>query len=329
VAQDLLAELGEVTQQPATARMISTVTGEQVKEGELDAGYWYRNLRETVQFHTAASIAIEDGCDVFVEVSPHPVLVGPLAKTIENSGSPDGVTTGTLRRDEGDLARFLQSAAELEVSGVAVGWSATGVAAAPVALPTYDFERRRFWLDGELALPTVISATGESEPDDGTRGAALASLPGAERLVAVRELVQSQVRMVLRLAAADELDVESPLKELGFESVSAVDLTKRLSTSTGLRLSATLAFEHPTPEAISVHISTLLGQTRTTDIALLVDQLESALVTGQAGVETLARLQTLLAGAEVPAAAAQVENFDLDQASDDELFDIIDVGRNS
>ncbi|PPJ25421.1 hypothetical protein C5E45_25275, partial [Nocardia nova] len=335
VAQDLLAELGEVRRKPATVRMISTVTGAPVSADELDAGYWYRNLRETVQFHTAAGVAIDSGCDVFVEVSPHPVLTGPLATTIENSASPDGLTTATLRRDEGDLARFLQSAAELEVGGVSVDWSALVTGTTPIPLPTYDFERRRYWLDGTVALPGVTSVTGDDDRfgDDETRGAALAELPDGQRLTAVRELVEAEIRTVLRLEPDDELVVESPLKELGFESVSAVDLTRRLSRATGLRLPTTLAFEHPSPEAIAAHISTLLGATRRADVADLVDRLAAALRDGVADDSALLRLRAVLADAgpsgDIDPGGDLGQDIDLDQASDDELFDIVDVGRNS
>ncbi|GAA5070058.1 hypothetical protein GCM10023318_61880 [Nocardia callitridis] len=334
VAEEMRSELGEVALKPAVAKMISTVTGEQVRAEELDGAHWFRNLREPVLFHTAASAALADGCDVFVEVSPHPVLVGPLTKTIETSASPDAVVTGTLRRDEGDVVRFLQSAAELEVSGVRVDWSASAPTGAPVALPTYDFERRRFWLDGTVALPTVTSVSGAAKAgdDDGTPAASLAALPQDERLDAVRALVRAQVRTVLRLEETDDLDVESPLKELGFESVSAVDLTKRLGKATGLRLSSTLAFEYPTPEEISAHICGLLGKAATPGVSVLLDQLESALLEGQAGEETLTRVRRLLAGVDPTTGSASEEpveqDLDLDAASDDELFDIVDVGRN-
>ncbi|MFE9770065.1 polyketide synthase dehydratase domain-containing protein, partial [Streptomyces sp. NPDC005808] len=104
------------------------------------------NLRETVEFEQATRAALADGHSVFIEVSPHPVLSLGLQGTAEDVGA-DAAVLGTLRRDEGGLDRMLQSASELWVLGVDVDWAGVfeNSGARTVDLPTYAFQRERYW----------------------------------------------------------------------------------------------------------------------------------------------------------------------------------------
>ncbi|WP_345023674.1 type I polyketide synthase, partial [Streptomyces sedi] len=134
--------------EPAAARvpMLSTVTGEWVDGTELDADYWYRNLRQTVRFEDATRGLLDRGVGAFVECSPHPVLGLGIRETLEATES-DAVVVGTLRRSDGDLDRFLLSAAEAYVAGLPFDWHAVVPAGRHVELPTYPFQRRRFWIE--------------------------------------------------------------------------------------------------------------------------------------------------------------------------------------
>ncbi|KND44528.1 type I polyketide synthase [Streptomyces stelliscabiei] len=135
--------------------LYSTLTGDWLDTTEMDAGYWYRNLRETVEFDGAVRALADQRHQVFVEVSPHPVLTMSVQDTLEDAEAPRTVVTGTLRRDEGGLARALTSAAELWVRGVPVQWPVLfeGTGARRTDLPTYPFEHKRYWLQG--AGPTA------------------------------------------------------------------------------------------------------------------------------------------------------------------------------
>nr|WP_241845587.1 type I polyketide synthase [Streptomyces silvensis] len=154
--QDELAQvLAGVEPREASVPMLSTVTGEWLAGTEVGAGYWYQNLRNTVRFEDATRGLMERGVGVFVECSPHPVLTIGVRETVE-AAERDAVVVGTLRRTDGDLDRFLLSAAEAYVEGLPFDWSAVVPAGrpGPVELPTYPFQRRRFWLD-ETARPTA------------------------------------------------------------------------------------------------------------------------------------------------------------------------------
>ncbi len=120
--RDRLAQtLADVRALAPVIPFYSTVTGEQVRDaGVVDGGYWYRNLRSQVRFGPAVADLIARGHGVFLEVSPHPVLVQPISEIADDA---DVVVTGTLRRDDGGLRRLLTSMAELFVCGVAVDWN--------------------------------------------------------------------------------------------------------------------------------------------------------------------------------------------------------------
>ncbi|MFD9741867.1 type I polyketide synthase, partial [Umezawaea sp. NPDC059074] len=148
----ILADLAPVTTLDAGIPWHSTVTGKLVDSA--DAEYWYRNLRETVRFQEAAETLLAQGIQAFVEISPHPVLAVALAETAPEPA----VVVGSLRRGEGGVDRFLRSAAELFVRGVPVDWRPALAGGRRVELPTYPFQRERFWPAATAAAGDVTAA---------------------------------------------------------------------------------------------------------------------------------------------------------------------------
>ncbi|MEU2873439.1 type I polyketide synthase [Streptomyces olivoreticuli] len=172
----------------------STVTGGLIDASGLDAEYWYTNLRQTVRFDETVRALLTDGFGFFVESSAHPVLTVGLQETFEDFGE-DAVVLGTLRRDEGGPERFLTSLAEGYVRGLSVDWRAVfaGTGAQHVDLPTYAFQRQRYWLEEP-----------EGTPDDTDPGTAVDSVE-AEFWAAVEQGDLDGV------AAELELDADQPL----------------------------------------------------------------------------------------------------------------------
>ncbi|MBC3988450.1 SDR family NAD(P)-dependent oxidoreductase [Streptomyces sp. AC563] len=148
IRDELLNVLADIAPRSSQVPFYSTVSGELVDTAGLDAEYWYRNLRQTVELEATTRLLLGDGHTVFVEVSPHPVLTLPVQQTVE-AADAQAVVVGTLRRDEGGVERFLTSAAEVFVRGVTVDWTALlgDRSARRVELPTYAFQRQRYWLD--------------------------------------------------------------------------------------------------------------------------------------------------------------------------------------
>ncbi|RSM80079.1 type I polyketide synthase [Kibdelosporangium aridum] len=167
IREQLLTRLDGISSQSPKVAFYSTVTGTRISE-ELDAAYWYRNLRETVQLEQVTRALYDDGHRFFVEPSPHPVLTVPL----EDSLADDCVVTGTLRRDQDGRSMFLTAVGELYVRGVRPDWDGVfaDTSARKAELPTYAFQRRRYWAQARparqpghplLGTPVELADSGE------------------------------------------------------------------------------------------------------------------------------------------------------------------------
>ncbi|MGW5639849.1 beta-ketoacyl synthase N-terminal-like domain-containing protein, partial [Streptomyces sp. NPDC003832] len=144
----LLDALAPVQPRASRIPLISTVTGEPLDTATMDATYWYEGLRQPVRFTDAIQVALEQGHSRLIEVSAHPVLTTAVQAIAEAVETPLTVV-GTLRRDEDENTRVIASAAELWVQGADIDWSAVyaGRAVERVDLPTYAFQRERYWLE--------------------------------------------------------------------------------------------------------------------------------------------------------------------------------------
>ncbi|TDC45415.1 SDR family NAD(P)-dependent oxidoreductase, partial [Micromonospora sp. KC207] len=158
----------------------------------------------------------------------------------------------------------------------------------------------------------------------------LAGRPAVEQHRIVLDLVRGHTATVLGHASADDVPAGAAFKELGFDSLAAVELRNRLAIATGLRLPATLAFDHPSPVAVGGYLlGELTAGEGASDVLAELDRLESLLLTADGDAEFHAEVAVRLrylskrwaASAEPDARVSVVE--DLDAATDDEVFDFI------
>ncbi|WP_157556500.1 KR domain-containing protein, partial [Herbidospora yilanensis] len=140
---ELLALLEGIRPQAAAVPFYSTVT---TGSADFTPAYWFDNLAGPVRFHQTLERLVADGHTTFVEASPHPVLTTPVQDTVDD---PALLVTGTLRRDKGTLHQFHLNLAALRAGGHDVDWR---LPANPIAdLPTYAFQRERYWLEDAAA----------------------------------------------------------------------------------------------------------------------------------------------------------------------------------
>ncbi|MEO8804850.1 MAG: type I polyketide synthase [Burkholderiaceae bacterium] len=119
--------------------------GVALPKGAPDASYWRRHLREPVRFAEGVATLYEDGYRVFLEVGPHPTLVALAQRSLPEDGP---VLLTSLRRGKSDWREMMASLAQLHVHGAAVDWAGVDrpYRRQRLALPTYPFERRNFWI---------------------------------------------------------------------------------------------------------------------------------------------------------------------------------------
>ncbi|ORA73649.1 hypothetical protein BST28_22720 [Mycolicibacter kumamotonensis] len=348
IGERLIGELGCIRPEVEQIPFFSTVTGTPVAGRDLDAHYWQQSLRRPVQFVRATRALSAEGISAFIEVSPHPVLTYGLRESC-----PETSAIGTLRREDGGFTRFTQSLAEAHVHGVDVDWKTLVNGGKPVALPTYPFERRRYWTVRKSAVgdTTVSSLNDFGQPLQ----TALASSGGAsfperitrsplnQREALALDLVRTQAAAVLGHPSAAAIKTHQSFKDVGFSSLSAVTLQERLSRITDLRLPPTVVFDYPTPVLLARHLVGLLTREHTLAANSSVsgsdelDKLESIVSMIEGNYDggeraemrlrhVVRRLQTHLAGKAASRPPTGVSVDDIEDASDQEIFRLIDEG---
>jgi acyl transferase domain-containing protein/acyl carrier protein len=176
---EIIDALAPVIPRAPEVPMFSTCTGTWVQADTLGASYWYENLRHPVRLRTAVEELAKAGHRLFVESSPHPVLTVGVQGTLEALGAPGTHAQGTLRRGHGGTDRFLTSLAEAWTHGAAVDWSRLLPApAAHVDLPTYAFQRRRYWPPVFAARTGDVTTAGLGTAGHPLLGAALSLADG-------------------------------------------------------------------------------------------------------------------------------------------------------
>ncbi|QFG20242.1 type I polyketide synthase [Actinomadura sp. WMMB 499] len=179
-----------------------------------------------------------------------------------------------------------------------------------------------------VANTDAIAAPGAAEE----LRARLTPLPEADRLAELTALVRSHASAALGHGAADAVEPDLPFKDVGFDSLIAVDLRNRLTAATGVRLPATLAFDHPTPRAVAELLRTeLVADGAPTEASLLagLDRLDADLAELDPGDairrKVAGRLQVLLAkwGEGNGRGDASDHHRDLASASADEVLELI------
>jgi acyl transferase domain-containing protein/NAD(P)-dependent dehydrogenase (short-subunit alcohol dehydrogenase family)/acyl carrier protein len=144
---ELLAALSGLSPKAASVRMPSTVTGERVNGEELGAEYWADNLRKPVLFSRVIRGLCEEGHTLFVEMSPHPILLPSVEENLRESKA-EGGAIGSLRRQVDERRSLLESVGRLYVHGYPVAFQRLYPEGGRVVdLPTYPWQRERFWVE--------------------------------------------------------------------------------------------------------------------------------------------------------------------------------------
>ena len=145
---DLLIALRDFLPRKATVKIISTVTGQASLGSEWDATYWWKNLRQTVQFGPAVDELIQQGYRIFLEVGPHPVLAGSIKDCLRHCNM-EGTVLGSLQKGKSDQESLYNALGVLHTLGVEIDWRGVYPKGQLVSLPSYTWQRERCWSEDE------------------------------------------------------------------------------------------------------------------------------------------------------------------------------------
>ncbi|MFD8439214.1 amino acid adenylation domain-containing protein [Streptomyces microflavus] len=172
IKDDLLTALAPLEPRPAHLPLYLTGSEGVARGGELDADYWWKNVRERVRFRAAVDRLAADGHHVFLEIGPHPVLGHAIRECLEATGAA-GSTLPSIRRRENESERFALSLASLHNLGADIDWDLLQPSGRPVTLPRHPFRRDRHWTEpravaqvrlGHIDHPLLGRRTDRTEP---------------------------------------------------------------------------------------------------------------------------------------------------------------------
>ena len=243
--------------------VVSDVTGSPVPTQELcSADYWVRHVREAVRFADSVSWLAAHGASTFLELGPGGVLTTMAQDCLPGPGADGGAGfVPALREGQSEVRSLLVALARLHVRGIDVDWSPLVAGGRRVDLPTYAFQRERYWIKSSTPAGAGTGAGSEPELNENEVVTVqdsllerLAGLSAAEQVGELLLLVRTEAAAVLEQPSADAVEEASPFFEVGFNSLTAVDLRNRLNAATGLDLPVMLLFDQPTPGMLAQHL---------------------------------------------------------------------------
>ncbi|NNK73173.1 MAG: SDR family NAD(P)-dependent oxidoreductase, partial [Flavobacteriaceae bacterium] len=144
---DMIHALNGIHPEPPDTPIYSTVTGSNAIDLQFNSDYWFENLRAPVLFTDAIGSLIEEKHSVFVEIGPHPVLLGSMQQSIAQFKT-DVSLLPTLRREENELETILRTVGSMCLLGFPINWDKYYGEACPyVKLPPITWKHERFWID--------------------------------------------------------------------------------------------------------------------------------------------------------------------------------------
>jgi acyl transferase domain-containing protein len=240
-----LAELTEIaaglTYHEPRVPVVSTLTGRLAGAELATPGYWAEQARSPVRFLDGVRTLVEHGVRTFLDAGPD----GTLAAAAREAADTAATFAPCLRADRPEATTLTTALAHLHVTGHPVDWAAFHAPHQPrrADLPTYPFRTHRYWLRG--TMPVFATGRGADRP---------AAVPESGDLLT---LVRAEAAAVLGHGSRAAVPADRGFLELGFDSLTAAELTGRLAVAVGRPVPTVAVFDHPTPAALAGHLAGL------------------------------------------------------------------------
>ncbi|MEH2211070.1 non-ribosomal peptide synthetase/type I polyketide synthase [Nostoc sp.] len=257
--------------QPPSIPLISNLTGQMFKPGEIpDANYWRRHMRETVKFSAGMNTLALQGYEIFLELGPSTTLLSMGKRCLPKQ---KGFWLPSLKQGQDDWRVLLNSLARLEIQGVDVNWAGfdRDYQRRRVSLPTYPFERKRYWMESEKPASVkksdpLLKAQVEMTPQ-----------------IAPEDKSESKLRIIVaRLLQMnpDEIDVHAPFIEMGADSLVLIEAVGIIENTFGIKVAVRQFFEELTTiDALATYIDRIPKDSLQTQTKLDVPSQQSVLTT--------------------------------------------------
>ncbi|HSU84281.1 MAG TPA: condensation domain-containing protein, partial [Thermoanaerobaculia bacterium] len=280
VVERFLALFEGIELHPPEIPYLSNVTGGWITaEQATDPAYWAEHLRGTVRFADAVSELWREPGRVLVEVGPGQTLSSWALQQSSASGGGDPVALPTLRHAferTDDLAFLLQTVGRLWLTGLRPDWPAfwADQPRRRVPLPTYPFERRRYWIEPrtELAVPPAVARPVEAPVPATAATAATAAVAAAPirrharpslhvPYAPPRDATERRLVEILgELLRVEAVGLHDDFFDLGGDSLLATHLVARLNQELGAELTLRSIFESPTAAELAVALAARQGE---------------------------------------------------------------------
>ncbi|MGH7271705.1 MAG: aminotransferase class III-fold pyridoxal phosphate-dependent enzyme, partial [Polyangiaceae bacterium] len=249
---------------------VSTLTGTWITPEEArDPAYWGRHLRETVRFADAVATLWKEPDALLLEVGPRATLATLARQQITNRGRQTAVAS-LGDRDDAEWSTLLSAVGQLWCAGVPVDGAAfwSGDPRRRIALPTYPFERQRYWIDAPalhappcppprpIPVPTAVAAA----PPASSKEISTVSSPAQSRIPRLTD----ELRQVFEDASGIEIgpgDLDSSFLDLGLDSLFLTQIALAVKNKTGVKVTFSLLLERATTiRALAEHVDQNLPQ---------------------------------------------------------------------
>ncbi|WHZ11420.1 MAG: polyketide synthase module [Burkholderiaceae bacterium] len=270
--EQLRAAVAEVKLRAPALPMMSTVTGRPMTAAEaMDPGYWAHHARATVQFSTAAQFLVDDGYDLFLECGPRATLSSLVRQQFSPQRPGTAIPTmGDTHENHAEWKAMLFAVGALWQNGVSLDWEAfyAHEERHHVPLPTYAFERKRYWVDpapvssGATAAP-MDEASPSSEIVDSERDGEAASAPDRKHRVIAR-----LIEILLPISGLDQgqISASATFLEQGFNSLSLTQVALAVRQAFGVKVTfAQLMNQWPNLELLAAHLDQSLPGDETSE----------------------------------------------------------------
>ncbi|WP_444997695.1 amino acid adenylation domain-containing protein [Aliikangiella sp. IMCC44359] len=148
IKAELFDALADIKPQKTNLPLYLTARNTKAIGTELDAAYWWENVRYSVHFKTAIDQITNDNYRLFLEIGPHPVLAHSILECL-SARQVDGKVIPSIRRLEDEGARFKQSLAKLHALGISIDWEPVFEGGIATTLPTYPWKKDRYWAEAK------------------------------------------------------------------------------------------------------------------------------------------------------------------------------------